>query len=107
MVERAKALKKVADGLLAADGLEKGRAQEIIDALAEAFGIARRLSLRDGIAMAGTQLARVLAWGGLHDNALAVLNDAEASYRKLQNVEGIAYVEQLREAIRNAQESQR
>ena len=97
---RCVALQKIASGLIAAGGLEQGRIQEIYDALAEAFGIARKLRLPDGIAFIGIQLADILARAGHRDEALAVLDEAEAGFRVLGHAEGVEHVGRMREAIR-------
>ena len=38
--------------------------------------------------------------GGLRDEALAVLDQAEAAYQKLRDADSVAHVRQLREQIR-------
>ncbi len=86
---------------MAAGGLEHGRIQEIADALAEAWDIARRLKLPDGVGFVGLQLAQVLAIGGLRDEALAVLDEAETAFAKLGHAAGLQHVAALREAIRS------
>jgi hypothetical protein len=96
---RAVALQKIASTLLAAGGLEKGRNQEIYEALAESYGIALKLGRPDGIAIVGAQLAQVMAVGGLRDEALAVLDQAEAAFQKLKDAAGVTRVRQLRERI--------
>ena len=93
-------MQKIASGLIAAGGLEQGRIQEIYDALAEAFGIAQKLRLPDGIAFIGIQLADILARAGHRDEALAVLDEAEAGFRVLGHAEGVEHVGRMREAIR-------
>ena len=80
-------------------GVEKGRIQEIYEALAELFAIAARLGAPDGIAHVGALLAQVLAMGGHRDEALAVLDQAEAAFRKLGDADGIEHVQQLRRTI--------
>jgi hypothetical protein len=98
--KRSVTLQNIAAGLLAAGGLEQGRIQEIYDALAEAFGIARKLRWPEGIAFIGIQLAEILARAGHRDEALAVLHEAEAGFRVLGHAEGIEHVGRLRDAIR-------
>ena len=44
-------------------------------------------------------LAQVMAMGGLRDEALAVLDQAEAAFQKLGKADGVAHVRQLREQI--------
>ena len=95
--ERSVALQKIASALLAADGIEKGRIQEIYDALAESYGIALKLGLADGISGVGVMLAQIMAIGGLRDEALTVLDQAEAAFQKLGETDGVAHVRQLRE----------
>jgi tetratricopeptide (TPR) repeat protein len=92
---------KIAAGLIAAGGLEQGRIQEIHDALAEAFGIARKLGEPDGIAWVGFQLAQILALAGHRGEALVVLDEAEAAFTTLGNTEGLGHIGKLREAIRS------
>jgi hypothetical protein len=93
-------LQKIASGLIAAGGLEQGRIQEICDALAEAFGIAQKLRLSDGIAFIGIQLAEILAFAEQRDEALGVVDEAEAGFRVLGHNEGVEHVGRMREAIR-------
>jgi hypothetical protein len=96
-------LQQIADALLAAGGLEHGRIQEIYEALAEAFAIFQRLGLPDGIAFNGSLLAQVLAIGGQRDDALTVLDAAEAGFSKLGHADGLDHVASLRAAIRGNQ----
>jgi tetratricopeptide (TPR) repeat protein len=98
--ERSVTLQKIAAGLIAAGGLKQGRIQEIYDALAEAFGIAQKLRVPDGIAFIGIQLADILARAGLRDEALGVLDEAEAGFRVLGHAVGVEHVGRMREAIR-------
>jgi hypothetical protein len=100
---RSVALQKIAEGLMAAGGLEDGRIQEIADALLESFNIARQLGLPDGIGFVGLQLAQVLARRGLRTEALDVLDLAEAAFQKLGNAQAIAFVANLRESIRGSE----
>lgn len=44
-------------------------------------------------------LAKVMAMGGLKDEALSVLDTAETAFRKLRNRQGIAHIAQLRRLI--------
>ena len=101
--ERAVTLHKIAATLLATGGLEQGRIQEISEALAEAFAIAQKLSEPDGIAFVGHQLAQVLAIDGHRDDALTVLDAAEAGFRKLDHAAGLDHVAKLRASIRGEQ----
>ena len=96
---RSVTLSRIAGALIARGGLTDGRIQEIYEALAESFAIAQKLGLRDGIGYVGMQLAQVLAIGGMRDEALAVLSDAENALRSLQHVQMLANVQQLRERI--------
>src|SRR5208337_4616147 len=96
---RSATLFKIASALLDAGGLEAGRVQEIDDALAESFGIAVRLGQPDGVGTVGAVLAQVLAVGGHHDDALDVLNQAEAAFRKLGDGRGVGHVQELRKLI--------
>ena len=99
--ERAVALQKIASGLIEGGGLQQGRIQEIFDALAEAFSIAKQLGLPDGIAFVGIQLAQVMAIGEKRDDALAVLDEVEAAFGTLGHAEGVEQARQLRAHIRN------
>ena len=102
--ERAVTLQRIASALVQADGLQQGRIQEIYDALAEAYAIARRLGLLDGIARIGPTLAQILALGGHQDEALTVLDEAEAAFEKLGDPDGVSQVHELRAAIRRRQQ---
>jgi len=101
---RAVTLQKIAMALLRADGLRQGRIQEIYDALAEAYGIARRLGLPAGIAGIGPTFAQILAIGGHQDEALTVLDEAEAALEKLGNADGVSQVREFRAAMRSRQQ---
>ena len=57
---RAVTLHKIAEALIAAGGLDDARAPEIHAAAAEAFAIARRLKIPEGVAYTGTMLAQIL-----------------------------------------------
>ena len=96
---RAVALQKIASALLDTGGLEKGRIQEIYEALAESYAITLKLGLADGIGGVGAMLAQVMAMGGLGEEALAVLDQAEAAFQKLGKADGVAHVRELREQI--------
>jgi hypothetical protein len=100
-------LQRIASGLIATGGLKQGRIQEIYNALAEAFGIAQNLRWPDGIAFVGIQLAEILALAGHPDEALAVLDQAEAAFRVLGRAAGIERVGRLRETIRGDGENAR
>ena len=99
--ERSVALQKIAMGLLQGGGLEQGRVQEIYEALAEAFAIARRLGLPDGVGAVGLQLAPILALGGHREEALGVLDEAEAAFRKLGNRQSVELVNELRTQLQD------
>jgi hypothetical protein len=86
-------------GLLAAGGPEQGRIQEIYDAMAESSAIAHKLGLADVVSGVGAMLAQVMAMGGLRDEALAVLDQAEAAFAKLGDARGVAHVRTLRKQI--------
>ena len=101
---RAVALQKIAEALLEADGIQQGRIQEIYDALTEAYGIARQLGLRDGIAAIGPTLAQILALGGHQEEASTVLDEAEAAFEKLGNADGVSQIRKLRAAMRSRQQ---
>jgi tetratricopeptide (TPR) repeat protein len=90
--ERATTLQRIALALLQADGIQKGRIQEIYDAFAEAYGIARQLGLLDGIACIGPMLAQILASGGHQEEASTVLEEAEVALEKLGNADGVSQV---------------
>ena len=89
---RAVTLQKIAIGLLSAGALEQGRIPEVHDALAESFGIFTRLKPSFEVADVGAQLAQVVAMGGLADEALGVLDVAEAAFQKLGQADGGAHV---------------
>jgi hypothetical protein len=97
--ERAVALFAIATTLIAAGGWEQGRTQEILEALGEAFRIARKLDLPDGMKQVGTKLAEVLASAGRRDEALAVLDAAEVGFRKLGQDKGSERIAWLRQAL--------
>ena len=78
---------------------QTGGIQEIYNDLAEAFAITLKLGYADGIGAVGELLAQVLAMGGHKDDALTVLDHAEAAYTKLGNAQGIEGVRQLRKMI--------
>ena len=80
-------------------GIDQGRIQEIHDALAEAFSLARELQLPDRIALAGIQLAQILILRGHHENALQVLGEVENGFRQLNDAEGLEAVQRLRQTI--------
>jgi hypothetical protein len=94
-------LQRIASGLLAGGALEAGRIQEVFDALAESYAIARQLRIPDGIAHVGVQLAQILALGGQREQALKVLDEAGAAFHKLGDTDGIAHIQTLRDQIRN------
>jgi hypothetical protein len=76
---------------------ERGGIQAIYDDLAGPYEILRRLGRPDGIGPVGLLLAQVLAIGGHRDEALAVLDEAEAAFAKLGQT---AAIEQVRERRR-------
>jgi tetratricopeptide (TPR) repeat protein len=100
--EKSAALYKIASALLESGGLESGRAREIADALAESYAIALKLGHPDIVGASGALLAQVLAMGGHRDDALAVLDQAEAAFAKLGNAGRVAQVKELREAIKGS-----
>jgi hypothetical protein len=100
---RSATLQWIASALLQSHGIEQGRIQEIYEALAESFTIAVKLQAPDGIASVGFQLAQVMAIGGLRDEALEVLDEAERAFEKLGKVDGVAHVRELREGIAKMQ----
>ncbi len=93
---------KIATALLGSGGIEAGRVQEIYDALAESYAIALKLGHPDGVGPVGALLAQVLAMGGHRENALAVLDQAEAAFAKLGNAGGVAHVNELRGGIKGS-----
>ena len=80
-------------------GLNDARVAEISDLSSEAFTIARQLNLANGIAHSGVLLAQVLAKTGRGEEALPVLDEAEAAFTKLGNAEGLARAKALRETL--------
>ena len=99
---RAVTLQKIGAALIEDGGLQEGRAQEICDTLAEAFGIFRQLGLPDGIAFTGFPLAQVLALGGHREDARRVLDDVDAAFERLGHAEGLAAARGLRGQIDDA-----
>ena len=93
-------MQRIASALLDAGGIEKGRIQEIYEALAESIRIAQKARASPTESRASALiLAQVMAIGGLRDEALAVLDQAEAAFQKLGKADGVAHVRQLREQI--------
>ena len=89
----------VAQLMLARGDHERGGIQTIYDKLSEAFGISLSSGRADAIAGIGSVLAQVMAFGGLNDEALDVLAQAEAAYGTLNNGAGLSRVAELRQAI--------
>jgi tetratricopeptide (TPR) repeat protein len=98
--ERMVTLQKIAAALLATGGIEQGRIQEIYEAFAESFAVARKLGAPDGIGFVGLQLAQIMVMGGLQIEAMQVLDEAEAAFEKLGHDEGLQNVRGLREQIK-------
>ena len=98
---RSVTLQKIASCLLDLGGGADERIHEIHAALAEAFDIALRMQLPDGIGFVGVPLGQVLVAMGRGEEALAVLDLAEAAFRKLGNSDGAAFAEQLRRRARD------
>ncbi|BBK40815.1 hypothetical protein STVA_08350 [Allostella vacuolata] len=96
---RSVTLHRIATTLLEAGAIEDGRVQEVFDALAEAFAIARRLGLPDGVAATGGLLAQVMAMGGHRDAALEVLDEVEQAHAMLGRADGVGQVRDLRARI--------
>ncbi|HEY1931200.1 MAG TPA: hypothetical protein VGG99_04245 [Acetobacteraceae bacterium] len=94
--ERAVTLHKVAEALIAAGGLDDARAPEIHAAATEALAIARRLKFADGVAYTGTLLAQILVRAGRIDEALPILDEAEAGFATLGDAAGLEQVKQIR-----------
>jgi len=92
-------LRKIANALIESGGLAQGRFQQIYEALAQAFAIAKQLQVPDGIAYVGRDLAPILALDGLFDEALAVVADAEVAFAKLGDKAGLTSVAELRRLI--------
>ena len=97
--ERSTTLHRIAITLLRSGDLDGSRIKEILEALAEAFMIAKELQLADGIAFVGGDLAQVLAVGENFDEAFSVLDDAEAAFVKLKDTRGLQHVADLRRSI--------
>ena len=93
---RAMTLHKIAEALIAAGGLDDARAPEIHAAAAEAFAIARRLKIPEGVAYTGTMLAQILGRTGRIDEALPILDEAEAGFATLGDAAGLEHVKQIR-----------
>ena len=96
---RSITLQKIASALLENGGMAHGRIQEIFEALFEAYQIASRIGLPDGIAFIGIQLAQVMAIGGSKVEALAILETVDAAFAKLGHDDGQAAVVRLRGEI--------
>ncbi len=71
----------------------------IRDDLQQSFVLIRKLGRPDAIAAVGRLYAQVLAADGEQAQALAVLDDVEAAWRKLDNAPGLAQVQALRRTI--------
>ena len=93
---RAVTLHKMAEALIAAGGLDDARAAEIHAAASEAFAIVRRLKLADGVGHSGTLLAQILGRVGRIDEALPILDEAEAGFATCGNAAGLAQVKEIR-----------
>ena len=100
--ERSVTLHRIATDLLASNGLETGRIQEIYEALAEAFAIALQLKLPDGTAFIGLSLAQVMMIGGLADEALEVLDAVDLAFATLGDAEGAEAAREVRRQIEAA-----
>ena len=81
---------------------QAGGLQQIHEDLAEAFIISLKLGRPDFIGCIGQLLAQILAMGGQQDEALDVLDGAEAAFVKIGDTQGLGLVKQLREMIRGA-----
>ena len=92
---RAVTLYKMAIGLIEAGGLDDARAPEIHAAASEAFAIARRLKLSDAIGYTGTLLAQILGRAGRIDEALPILDEAEAAFVTLGDAAGLEQVKEI------------
>ena len=93
---RAVTLYKIAKALFEAGGLDDARAPEIHAAASEAFAIVRRLKLAEGVGHSGTLLARILGTVGRIDEALPILDEAEAGFATCGNAAGLAQVKEIR-----------
>lgn len=78
---------------------KRGGIQAIYDDLAAAYAISRRLGRPDFIGGIGVLLAQVLAMRGQRDEALQMLDQAEAAFVKLGREAGVTQVRQLRAMI--------
>ena len=97
---RAHALCNIGQLLIESKGWEHGRGQEILDATSELFDLSLKLERTDFVGHIGSIYAQVLAMAGLRDKALAVLDQAEAAYAKLQKQSGLDHVRELCNRIR-------
>ncbi|HYI49182.1 MAG TPA: tetratricopeptide repeat protein [Allosphingosinicella sp.] len=94
---RAVTLQDIARLLIANGGLADQRIDEIYDALTEAFQLAQKLAVPDGIGFVGVMLAQVMLIMNLKQAATPVLDACEAAFTKLRDERNLATVRQLRE----------
>ena len=73
-----------------------GGIQKIHDELAEAFAISVKLERPDAIGAIGRLFAQVLAMGGDHEQALEVLDQTEAAYKRLNDKSALMAIHELR-----------
>ena len=83
---------------------EKGDIQTIYEELSESFAINLKLQRPDGIAHAGILLGQVLAMGGLHDEAIKVLDLSAAAFEKIERPRDAAQVRELQRQIKEMAE---
>ena len=82
------------------NGLEKGETQTILDELAESLRLSRKIKRLDGIAFSGHRLAQCLTKLGRTSEALPVLEESVAAFKKLGMAGEAAEARKLLEEIR-------
>ena len=78
---------------------ERGGLQKIYEELAEAFRISCQSGEPDAIGGIGLLLVQVLAMGGLRDEAFETLDITEDAFTNLRDLDGLAQVRALRDAL--------
>jgi tetratricopeptide (TPR) repeat protein len=100
--EKSLTLYNIAIGLMRGGALQRGFIDQTCRILADAFDIAHRLQILDGIAIIGMQLGEVLVKAGQKKRGLAVLEEAATAFDKLGDTARAAQSRQLIEQIKSA-----